>query len=103
MPRKIHLPDLYQPPGQKHFTQYSRQCQHPDNTQYQETIAVAQADQHVGGIGTGDQQVNCDVIEQLKQTLEPGRMKAVIQRRHRIQQHQRQAEHREAGGDPGIA
>ena len=44
-----------------------------------------------------------DMIEQLEKVFKLWRMKAVVQRRHRIEQHQRDAKYTETGNDPRVA
>jgi hypothetical protein len=90
-------------PGQQYLAQDPGQRERPDDAHYQKAVTVAQADQHEGRIGSGDQQVDRDVVEHFEDFFQMRRVETVIQRRHGIEQHQRAAEYGKAAGNPGIA
>lgn len=73
-----HLPDFHPAAGEVHLAQDARQRQSPHQAEDQGAVTRAQADQHVRGVGTGDQQVNRYMVEQAEQVLQTRRVKAVI-------------------------
>src|SRR6056297_3399933 len=77
---------------QEKFGRYSQQRQPPHQRQDTQTAGVVHADQHERGVGTGDQQVDRDVVENPEDFLQTRRMETVVEGRHRIQQNERAAE-----------
>ena len=98
-----HLPDLDRAAAQQYLAENAARRQQPDDAENQEAVAIAQADQHEGRVGTGDQQIYRHMVENPEQFLQVGRAEAVVKRRHRVQQHQCQPEHGETRDDPRIA